>query len=87
MLPIDDIRNFDLPSGFGNIYVEFDTLEHAVEAKRNMNMLNFDSRLIEAHFWDEHKFQKDDYKMPTVQATKERDTAYIGIENLAIDFA
>lgn len=58
-----------------------------MEAKRNLKSFNFDGRVVEAHFWDEAKFERDDFTMPNIKEKQERDTAYIGIENLAIDFA
>ena len=87
MLPIDDSRNFDLPTGFGCIFVEFEAKEEAMEAKSCLNMIKFDNRLIEACYWDENMYKKGDFKMPVIKSHSERDTAYIGIENLAIDFA
>ena len=62
-------------------------MDQAIEAKRGLNLIHFDGRIVESHFWEENKFKKDDFKMPTIKETQERDTAYIGIENLAIDFA
>jgi hypothetical protein len=58
-----------------------------MEARSSINMMQFDKRLVEASYWDQEMYKKGDFKMPEIKNNEERDTGYIGIENLAIDFA
>jgi hypothetical protein len=57
-----DRRNYDLPPGFGNVYVKFLTQEAAMSAARQLNGIQFGTNICETAFWlvslyDEDKFE------------------------------
>ena len=39
--PMQDRRNYDWPEGFGAIFVEFDTVQEAVQARQGIHMLKY----------------------------------------------
>lgn len=39
--PIEDKKNFDMPEGFGSVFVEFESVEDAMRAKRHVGMQTY----------------------------------------------
>jgi len=85
--PVDDVRNFELPPGFGSAFIRFESIEVAKRARNEINMREYDGRRVEAGFWGEELFENDVFNTIRVVKSEIREAGYVGIENLAIDFA
>ena len=85
--PIDDPRNFDFPAGFGSAFIQFERLEDAIRARKEINMREYDSRRVETSYWSKDLFAVDVFDNITISKSEIREAGYVGIENLAIDFA
>lgn len=55
--PIDDITYFNLPDYFGCIFVQFSSVDEALEARRNLHMLKYGGRTIECGFYDPELYE------------------------------
>ena len=50
-------------------------------------MREYDGRKVETGYWNEELFEKGIFECITVSKSEIREAGYVGIENLAIDFA
>ena len=85
--PIDDPRNFSFPAGFGSAFIHFQNLEDARKARKEINMRVYSGRRVETSFWDLELFKLDIFNKIKISKNEIREAGYVGIENLAIDFA
>lgn len=44
--PIDDVRNFDFPEGFGSVFIQFENDAEALLAKQSIHMTKYDNKLV-----------------------------------------
>ncbi len=54
-----DRRNYDLPPGFGNVYVKFLTTQACTSAARQLDGIQFGTNICETAFWLESLFDQD----------------------------
>ena len=59
---VDDIRNYDLPPGFGSIFVEFANEIDAKAARRNLHLLKYENRTVECCYWDEQMYADEKWE-------------------------
>ncbi len=85
--PIDDVRNFEFPPGFGSAFVKYENVEAARKARKEINMREYNGRRVEAGFWSSDLFDLGIFTNVSIIKSEVREAGYVGIENLAIDFA
>ena len=84
--PIDDIRNYDFPEGFGSAFVEFTSVYEARRARKNIHLGKYGQKTVECGYLDEGKFERSDFtREPLVQVEKPSGD-FEGMEKFAIDF-
>lgn len=49
-------------------------------------MSRYAGRIVEVGYWSAKMYENDEFTMPEIEQTKERDSAYLGMENFAIEF-
>lgn len=84
--PKDDPRNYDFPEEFGNVYIEFTSVNEAKRARRNIHLLKYNKKTVECEYHDETKFLMNDFKRLEPIQREARAQEFEGVENLAIEF-
>jgi hypothetical protein len=54
-----DIRNYDLPEGFGNAYIEFFRPTDCQVVYRALNGMRFNGKQVECSFYNHELFEND----------------------------
>lgn len=63
-----DKRNYDLPLGFGNVYIKFLTVDASRKACKELNRVLYGQNQSETYWWLEELFDKFEFgPLPAVQ--------------------
>jgi len=53
---MEELKNYELPEGFGSAFIEFTSVFEARRARRNIHLLKYNDALVECVYHDETKF-------------------------------
>lgn len=60
-LPTQDIRNYDFPPGFGNAFVEFESIDDCKKARKGLHLMKHSGKLIECSYWLEQQYKEKEF--------------------------
>ena len=84
--PMEDIRNYEFPEGFGNAYVEYTSVQEAKRARRGIHLARYGYKMVECVYHDESKFERNDFTKEQTIKIEKPSGEFEGLEKFAIDF-
>ena len=81
-----DKRNYDLPAGFGNVYVKFLSPLDCLRALKELNGVLYNNNQIETFYWIENLFDESEFGLLPAIKLKEMGKEFEGLTNLPIEF-
>jgi hypothetical protein len=81
-----DKRNYDLPTGFGDVFVKFLRAETCAQAAKSLDGVLYGGTMCETAYWVESMFDEDKFDhLPQIEQNT-MGKEFEGLANLPIEF-